>query len=87
MAFSYAILHRNVSGDRYIITGTFTNGATDTGGDIDTGLQVVENFQIQEVGSAVVVDKSVVNESFPCGGIVTIVTDADVDGIWRAEGY
>jgi len=71
----------------YLVRGTFTNTGGGTGGDVATGLSVVEEFWIQEGGTAVVASKSVVNETFPLdGGDVTIVTVADVDGRWCALG-
>lgn len=91
MAFAYTTNNDgipNFVGDRKIVTGTFTNGGADTGGDIETGLSVVEHFQIQHTGSAVVASAAVVNESLPLqSGTVTIVTVADADGTWIAYGY
>lgn len=76
-----------VIGDMRYATGTFTNGGSDTGGDIITGLRYVIFAQLQELGSAVQANKSVINETFPTApGTLTIVTDADADGIWFAVG-
>jgi len=87
MAFSYTLDGRTIFGDKWVAWGTFSNGDTDTGGDIDTGLSVVEAMFLQETGSAVVSNASVCNETFPVsGGVVTIVTDAGVDGLWFAIG-
>lgn len=86
MAFSYTIKKQTYWGDLKVVIGTFTNGASDTGGDIDTGLNTVYYFNAQHTGSSVVSDAPVVNETFPCGGTVTIVTAADADGIWIAVG-
>ena len=67
--------------------GTFTNGAADAGGDIDTGLRVCENLTLQHTAAAVVTNAAAINETFPCdGSAVTIVTDANADGIWFAIG-
>jgi len=89
VAFEYAIIHGPIPvGDRYEVYGTFTNGSGDTGGDVKTGLRVVEWFDIQEKGAAVVANRSTVDEDFPLvGGDVTIVTDDNVDGYWKARGY
>jgi hypothetical protein len=77
----------NIAGVKKVVTGTFTQVSIDTGGDIETGLRRVEHFTIQEIGTAVVANKSVVNETFPTAtGSITIVTDAGVTGVWRAEG-
>ena len=87
MALTSTITKQTIQGDRKVVYGTFTNDVT--GGDIATGLQVVENFQIQHTGIAVVADAPVVNETFPLTGLtpVTIVTTSAKPGIWRAEGY
>lgn len=86
MAFSYTLDGRTIFGNKWVAWGTFTNGASDTGGDIDTGLAVVEAMFLQETGNAVA-SASACNETFPVsGGVVTIVTDAGVDGLWFAIG-
>mgnify|MGYP001160579547 FL=1 len=88
MAFSSAIKGYGKSGDKATTWGTFTNGVSDTGGDINTGLVICESLSLEFTGSAVVADAAAINESFPCAGnAVTIVTTADADGIWRAVGY
>ncbi len=66
--------------------GTFTNGSGDTGGDIYTGLSVIDKIDLQYKGSAVVDNEPVINETFPCHDPVTIVTDDDKDGYWHAVG-
>lgn len=88
MAFSSEIKGYGKSGDKTTTWGVFTNGISDTGGDIDTGLVVCESITIEFTGSAVVSDAAAINESFPCSGrAVTIVTKANANGIWRAVGY
>ena len=88
MAFSSEIKGYGKSGDKTTTWGTFTNGGSDTGGDINTGLVICESLSIEFTGSAVVSDAAAINESFPCSGnAVTIVTAADAGGIWRAVGY
>lgn len=88
MAFASAVVgHPLPLGDLYLVRGTFTNTAGSTGGDVATGLSVVEEFLIQESDNAVIASKSAVNETLPLdGGDVTIVTVADVDGRWIALG-
>jgi len=87
MAFSSTIIGRTIFGDRWVSWGTFTNGDSDTGGDIDTGLAYVEYVKLQYTGSSVVSDAPVVNETLPkSGGKVTIVTPAGADGLWFAIG-
>jgi len=87
MAFASEVVgHPLPLGDLYLVRGTFTNTGGGTGGDIETGLSVVEDLHVQEKGAAVV-SNTVVNEDFPLnGGSVTIVTAADVDGRWIALG-
>ena len=88
MAFAYTKTGEYGEGDRRVTYGTFTNGAADEGGDILTELDVVEDFDIQFSGSAVVADAGVVNETLPLNsGTVTVVTTANADGYWRARGY
>lgn len=89
MAFSFTITRQTWEGDRKVVYGTFTNTGGSTGGDIVTGMQVVELIELQHTGSAVVSDAPVANETFPLTGRtpVTIVTAADKSGLFRAVGY
>lgn len=88
MAFAYSITEQTYMGNKKVIIGTFTNGGADTGGDIETGLTQCDSIVLQQTGAAVVANAPVVNETFPVsGGAVTIVTDADADGIFIAYGY
>ena len=74
-------------GNKRVAYGTFTNGGSDTGGDIETGLNRVDFIHLQVRGSAVDTNAPAVNETFPlASGNVTIVTTADTDGIWVAYG-
>ncbi|MEW6295958.1 MAG: hypothetical protein AB1467_06785 [Candidatus Diapherotrites archaeon] len=87
MAFAYTVSGRSVYGNKRIAWGTFTNGLADTGGDIVTGLKIVEFISLQLKGIAVDANAPVVNETLPLsGGNVTIVTTADADGYWWAFG-
>lgn len=88
MAFESAItFEMNLEGNRKIVFGTFTNGSSDTGGNIATGLSLVEVIQLSHSGSAVVASAPVVNETLPLSsGAVTIVTVANADGFWMAVG-
>jgi len=87
MAFAYTIDGRTVFGDKRVVYGRFTNGGADTGGDVVTGLSVVEQFHITLQGAAVVASAPVVNETLPLNsGDVTIVTVADADGQFIAIG-
>lgn len=84
MAFNYTVDPdgNSVKGGLYCRRGTFTNGGTDTGGAILTGLSLVKNFSAITSSAAGAVQRSTIS-----GGSVTIVTTADHDGDWQAEGY
>jgi len=90
MTFSYSRNTRkkiDLFGTTYATWGTFTNGATDSGGDIDTGLGYVYSVFLQHKGGTAVATAPVVNETLPkSGGTVTIVTAAGADGFWLALG-
>lgn len=87
MSFASAITHKTIFGNKRAHFGTFTNGASDTGGDINTGLRSCEAIFLQAGGGTA--DKAgAVNETLPvAGSAVTIVTAANVDGTWMAIGY
>lgn len=90
MAFTYTKTTDPVEfiGRKKISYGTYTSSGGGTGGDIDTGLEVCENLQLQPKGSAVVANQPAVNEDMPiAGSAVTIVTTADEVGTWIALGY
>lgn len=89
MAFAYAVSGQTVIGNKRMVWGTYTNGGSDTGGDIVTGLSTVETFFLQPKGASVIANNPVVNETLPLsnsGGTVTVVTTADEDGYWEAKG-
>ena len=86
MTFSSTQTGSAVVGDRRKVWGTFTNAAGDTGGDITTGLGVVDTFSHEVKGSSSGSAISV-NETFPLsGGVVTIVTSDGTVGYWEAWG-
>lgn len=88
MAFASAITSNGISGNYRRITGTFTNAAGDSGGEIETGLNVVVNVKLQHTGAVVVADNPGLNETLPHNaGDITIVTKAGADGIWVVTGY
>lgn len=62
--------------------GTYTNGAGDTGGTIDSGLKAVF-FVTTSTGSHTASGAPKVTWS---GSTITIVTDTDSDGYWFAVG-
>lgn len=88
MAFASAVVEETVFGNKRVVIGTFASSSSGTGGDITTGLTNCDAFFLQPKGSAVTANESVVNETFPlAGGVVTIVTDADLTGTFMAIGY
>lgn len=92
MTFSYTVDTKSGfpqrDGHMWKSFGTFTNGTSDTGGDIDTGLSYVYHFSATIQGQSDATARSVgVNETFPLsGGVVTIVTTSGLDGTWEAIG-
>jgi hypothetical protein len=87
MAFVSAITSRDVWGSKAIVLGTYTNGAGDSGGDINTGLHRCEGIFLQPNGAAVSANAPVFDETLPVdGSAVTIVTDAGEDGSFIAIG-
>lgn len=85
MAFSAAVTGKTVFGNKRVHYGTYGGS---TGGDINTGLRLVESIQLTNKGSAVDTGWAAVNESMPCAGsAVTIVHDNGATGYWTAIGY
>ena len=79
MAFSASQTVDTVFGNKRVTLGTYTQASGDTGGDVTTGLSVVEYFDA--TGATKISDTS---------GTVTIVTAdtaADQTGFWLAIGY
>ena len=76
-------------GDRKIVMGTYSNVGISGGGEIITGLSVVELFLFQATGSVVLPIKGIVFETFPIaneGGSVSLGPDFEESGIWLAIG-
>ena len=88
MAFTSDIVGRSVMGNKRIAWGTYTSASSSTGGDIDTGLELVESIMLTVKSTAIQVSGGpVVNETLPiAGSAVTIVTVADGVGYWLAIG-
>jgi len=87
MTLTSTITKQTVIGDRKLVIGTFTNDGA--GGDIETGLRVVEQIHIQHTGSTAVAETPSVHETLPLGDRTspTIVTTNEKAGIWMAIGY
>lgn len=87
MAFTATVQEKTVFGNKRIHKGTFVNDGGSTGGDITTGLQNCDALILIPVGSSVHTNAPVVNETTPvAGGVMTIVTDANVSGDFIAIG-
>jgi hypothetical protein len=87
-----SVINELPHGGRRMTYGSFTNGGTDVGGEISTGLYIVESFSITPYSaSAVLTNCCTVNETFPLNGSgeqsVTIKCDSGVSGYWRAIGW
>lgn len=87
MAFAYTVDRYFVQGNKKVREGSYTNGSGDSGGDIDTGLTVVESIALEPTGDAVIANHPSINETLPHAGAITIVTTASEDGQWTAKGY
>lgn len=86
MALTQTIDGRTKAGDRWITWGTWTATSV-TGGDINTGLSIVETMMLTHLGSAVEAAVAVVNETFPMSGsAVTFVCSSSDTGLWLAIG-
>jgi len=89
MAFAYTRNTQNAAGGKLQVTGTYTSSSSGTGGDIVTGLKLVETMVLQPKGASDSATAPVVNETLPLrstNGAVTIVTAADQVGNWTATG-
>jgi hypothetical protein len=90
MTMASSVTQRDVWGSMAVSIGTFTNGETDEGGNIATGLNRCYGLILQPGGASVSTNACVVNETFTANGLdgsaITIVTDAGIDGNWLAFG-
>jgi len=81
------MIDREIVGTKWISWGTYTNSGSTTGGELDTGLKVVESAHLTPTGSSVDASAPTIDESFPfIGGTITVVTVAGGDGVWFALG-
>ena len=91
MTFTYTIIKQTIFGTKRVIYGKFENTDESTGGVIDlfdsTRLRKIENVTLQEIGSAVVANKSVVVTQLPIfSASFEIKTDANVSGLFIVTG-
>ena len=91
MAITSSIFAELPHGGRRITMGSFTNGGTDTSGDIGTGLFVVENFTITGNSGTALTNACTTYDTLPLqanGPVsVTINCDSGVSGYWKAIGW
>ena len=86
MAFSATKTGESVFGNKRVTYGTWDGGG-DTGGDINTGLRIVDFMTLTAAGALIVADAPTINETFPVAGdAVTIIVTSDTDGYWIAYG-
>jgi hypothetical protein len=84
MVFSSTVSGETVFGNKRVKYGSFASG-TYTGGDIVTGLNTVEVFNVICNGS--LATSVVPNETLPlAGGSVTVICSANSAGYWEAKG-
>lgn len=86
MAFTSSVTETFNMGSKKGVIGTWTNGASDTGGQIDTQLETTEGMLLTNKTS-VGGNAPVINATFPSSNSITIVTDADDDGYFFAWGF
>lgn len=82
MAFAYTTTLRQVVGSCRLTAGTFTNGASDSGGAIDSGLKSID-FASVSCNSHLGTEFVKVTWS---AGTVTLLTTEGADGTWMAIG-
>jgi hypothetical protein len=86
MAFSATKTGESVFGNFRVTYGTWTGGG-DAGGNIDTGLRLVNFMSLTAAGALIVADAPTINETFPVAGTaVTIIITNNTDGYWLAYG-
>lgn len=75
-----------VIGNVRLTGGTYS--ASDTGGNINTGLHQVLSMMLVATGGSIVADAPTINETFPMdGSAVTIIVTNATTGLWWAIGY
>lgn len=90
MAFTVVVNsapQNTVFGNKRVASGTWANTGGSTGGDINTGLNTVEQFILQVTGVSAQALAPSLNEVLPvAGNAITIVTNANDAGNWFAIG-
>ena len=88
MAFASTVTYRKIiEGNRVHVYGAWTEATGDTGGDITTGLEMVEYFECHSLSDTATVCECGINETLPIASEITIVTQAGpIAGLWHAIG-
>jgi hypothetical protein len=87
MGFTYVRFQHEIwSGNRRMITGTFSNSEGSEGGEIATGLHVVRAMSLQYTGSTVVNGAPTIKTTLPAPDPVEVVTAPNSCGIWISTG-
>jgi hypothetical protein len=87
MTVTTTVTGKGVFGSKKWRCGTYS--ASDTGGDIATGLKIIEFIDVQAGGASIVADAPTVNETLPLkgtAGAVTIIVTNATTGFWLAIG-
>lgn len=79
MSFAYVVTGSAVLGNKKFKYGTFSNVSSGTGGDIVTGLKVVNAF----IGTTMTATAMISSTN---GGTVTITVGSTDSGTWAAIG-
>lgn len=90
MAFANTISGTTVFGNMRVVWGTFTNGATDEGGDITTGLSYIHSAIVNTTSHVGASDPKVYVNSTNAGtttnGTLGLDVQENVDGNWMVFG-
>lgn len=85
MAFAYTVVAESHVGGVRKVYGRYTNVSSGTGGDIKTGLAVVETIMLTPAAA----DSPYYTTTLPSvatDGAITIVTGSTLAGSWEAIG-
>lgn len=90
MAMTYTMESFGVEGNKRIVTGTFTMGAGDSSGALDTGLRNVDFAMAATETNAAAspkVERNTDTSGDKYGWVKITVGNAGDDGYWMAIGY
>jgi hypothetical protein len=84
MAFTTIQTEQTVQGNKRVIYGRYLNTAGSVGGTVVTGLDQLHFITFTPFGGAAALVPSLTAP--PVGGNAVIVTSANQEGSWKAEG-